>query len=584
MAPSKLGPTTWGVLSLATAGLVATLTSTSCGDDAASSGAGGSGAGGGDATGAGGEGGELVLPDPLGPIAPITPTSTERFETSRACNQCHYAGTSDVMHDPVTGEDLSPGYQWQSSMMAFAARDPYYLAVVSEELRHAGDAAPAVEATCLRCHAPAGSEEVRDSEVHLSLDELLTGTSPAANLGRDGVACALCHQIEDDGLGTAASFTGGFSVGYERRIYGPHAGPNTQPMEFFLDYTPTYSEHIVESSLCATCHTVVTPVIDEDGDDVGDFVEQAPFLEWENSVHVGSRPCSTCHMPSTDSAGDSIATPIATYPDDLLPRSRYGIHSFVGANAYMLDVLGDNVAWTGSSVPAEELFAAAERSREHLATAASLIVGSPRSEGGDLVVDVTVNNQTGHKLPTGYPGRRMWIHLRALGAGGSVVLEIGRWDAEGRILGADGAPLDGDGVLLPHRDEVGPGEVQVWESVPGDLEGAPTHRPLAAASYLKDDRILPTGWSSGGPWSEWTSPVGTSGDASFTSGSDRVSFRIPNGASVERVEATLVYQTLPPAVADHLRRVPTPAAVRFTQMVDARPSEVVPIATASRDL
>ena len=559
----------------------ALLGASSCGDDGSSSGAGASSAGG---SGSGGEGGELVLPDPLGPIAPVSPTSTDRFETSRACNQCHYAGSSSAMKDPVSGEDLSPGYQWQSSMMAFAARDPYYLAVVSEELALAGDARAEVEAMCIRCHAPAGSEEARARGEHLSLDELLSGSSDAANLGRDGVACALCHQIEDEALGTAASFSGGFSVGYDRRVYGPHTGPNTQPMEFFLDYTPAYSAHIVESSLCATCHTVVTPITGADGSKLGDFVEQAPFLEWENSSHVGSKPCSTCHLPSTDSAGDSISTPIATYPADLAPRNRYGVHSFVGANAYMLSILGDNLAWTGSEIPEEELYAASERSKAHLATAARLEIAAPTVQGGELVVPITVYNQTGHKLPTGYPGRRLWIHLRALGAGDAVVYESGRWSTDGRILGGDGESIDGVGTLLPHLDEVAPGEVQVWESVPGDLAGKPTHRPLAAASYLKDDRILPSGWSEGGPWASWTKPRGTSGDASFVAGSDRVSYRVPNAAQVQRVEARLVYQTLPPAAFDHLPRGPTPAAVRFSQMVKARPSEVYVVATAERGL
>jgi hypothetical protein len=558
----------------------AALGASSCGDDASSAGAGASSAGG---SGSGGGGGELVLPEPLGPISPVSPTSTDRFETSRACNQCHYAGSSSAMHDPVTNEDLSPGFQWQSSMMAFAARDPYYLAVVSEELALAGDAREEVEAVCIRCHAPAGSEEAAARGEHFSFDELLTGTSDAANLGRDGVACVLCHQIEDQGLGTAASFNGGFSVGYDRRVYGPHTGPNTQPMEFFLDYTPAYSAHIIESSLCATCHTVVTPITGANGTKVGDFVEQAPFLEWENSSHVGSKPCSTCHLPSTDSAGDSISTPIATYPADLAPRGRYGVHSFVGANAYMLSILGDNLAWTGSEIPKEELYAAAERSKEHLATAARIELAAPTVEGSELVVPITVHNQTGHKLPTGYPGRRLWIHLRALGEGDAVVYESGRWNDEGRILGADGEPIDGVGSLLPHLDVVAPGEVQVWESVPGDLAGIPTHRPLAATSYLKDDRILPTGWAEGGPWAEWTAPRGVSGDTSFVAGSDGVSYRVPNTTQIRRIEARLVYQTLPPAAFDHLARVPTPAAVRFSRMVSARPSEVYVVATAERD-
>lgn len=546
------------------------------GTGAGSAGSGGAGA----SDGSGGSGGDapVDMPDALGPLAPVTATSTDRFETSRACNQCHLAGSSPVMHDPTTGEDLSPGDQWRSSMMAMAARDPYYLAVVSEELDHVGNdgaARRAVEEACIRCHAPAGSEEARGNDGHLGFGQLLTGDGPEANLGRDGVTCSLCHQIEDRDLGTPASFSGKFSVGHDRLIYGPHASPSTEPMEFFLEYTPTQSAHILESGLCATCHTVITPTTEG-----GDFLEQAPFLEWQNSDHVGAASCATCHLPSADASGAPIQTPIATYPEGLPTRTRYGVHSFEGGNAYMLSILADAAEWTGAGVPASELLDAAERSRGHLATAARLEVAPLVADGADLLATVTVHNQTGHKLPTGYPGRRLWLHLRALDAGGDVVFESGAWDERGHIVG-EGGVLDGGGDLLPHRDEVGPGEVQVWEAVPGDADGAPTHRPLAAVRYLKDDRILPTGWSASGPWAEDTAAIGADDDASFTAGRDAVTLRFP-AADVARVEIELVYQTLPPAAAAHLGRIPTPAAVKMTELVDARPPEVIVIATTGR--
>lgn len=554
---------------------------TTAGGQGAAAGEGGAGGHGAADPGAGGDGGRAVeLPDPLGPLAPVNATSTERFETSRACNQCHYASSSDAMHDPVSGEDISPGFQWRSSMMAFAARDPYYLAVVSEELEHAGDgeARRDVEAACLRCHAPAGSEEAHAQGEHLALAHVLTGGSPAANLGRDGVTCSLCHQIEDGGLGTPETFSGAFTIGDDRLIYGPHASPYTQPMEFFLGYTPVQSEHIARSSLCATCHTVITPAPGG-----GEFVEQATFLEWENSSHAASTSCGGCHLPSVDASGAPITTPIATYPEDLAPRSRYGVHSFVGANAYMLALLGDNIEWTGSTVPASELHAAAERSKAHLATAAILEVAPLEADGDAIVATITIHNQTGHKLPTGYPGRRLWIHLRALGPGGTTAFESGAWDGGGRLIDAGGALLDVTGVIHPHRDVVAPGEVQVWEAVPGDASDAPTHRPLAAIGYLKDDRILPSGWTAAGPWADQTAPVGVAGDASFAPGSDQVKYRIPDGAGVERVEVALVYQTVPPSAVEHLGRVPTPAAVKLTEMIARRPSEAHVIATAERD-
>ena len=39
-----------------------------------------------------------------------------------------------------------------------------------------------------------------------------------------------------------------------------------------------------------------------------------------------------------------------------------------------------------------------------------------------------VMNETGHKLPTGYPdGRRMWLHVRAFDEQRTVVFESGRY-------------------------------------------------------------------------------------------------------------------------------------------------------------
>lgn len=542
-----------------------------CGDDTSSTGPGGSSEGGG--------GAQVELPPPLGPIAPVAPTDTDRFRASGACNQCHLAGDGPLMRDPITDEDLSPGGQWRASMMALAARDPFYLAVLSEQLQLADDR-EAVEAVCLRCHAPAGSEEALQVGAHLGLDELLTGSSAPANLGRDGVTCSLCHQIAEDNLGEVESFTGGFEVGFSRQMFGPHEGPRTDPMEFFVEYTPTYSEHIGSSELCATCHTVIIPVLDG-GDHVGDFVEQAPYFEWLNSS-LGSTPCRSCHLPVVDSSGAPLATPIATYPESLPTREPFGVHSFEGANAYMLQVLAEDVAWTGSDVTSAELTAAAARSVRHLETAATLDVSaSPSAEGHEIAV--LVENQTAHKLPTGYPGRRLWLHVVAKDDAGAPVFESGAWNDEGEIVDGAGLSLEPEEGFLPHVDVVSSeSQVALWESVPGDWAGAPTYVPLAAVAYVKDNRILPDGWEDDGPYTDWTHTVGVSGDPSFGPGRDQVRFDVP--ASAASVEVELVYQTMPPTLRQHLAKVPTPAAVRLTQMAAGVSPAPIVIARAEQPL
>lgn len=526
------------------------------------------------------------LPPPLDPLPAVEATETDRFATSGHCDQCHLAADAPVMHD-AAGGDISPAFLWRSSMMAFAARDPYYLAVFSEELAARPAIAETIEQTCTRCHAPAGSVEHEQTGGHLTFAALTAEGGAEANLGRDGVTCSLCHQIQDLGLGTTDSFGGGFTVGYDREMFGPHQQPNPEPMQFFLDYTPTYAEHTASSELCASCHTVVIPILEADGSPAGgDFLEQAPYLEWLNSDYRDSAPCRTCHMPASDAAGATITSPIAKYPDNLAPRQPFGQHVFVGGNAYMLGVLADNLEWTGSAVSAEELTAAAARSEAHLQDGIEVAIAGAAPEGDALRVTVELTNHAGHKYPTGYPSRRAWIHFRAVDAAGSVVLESGAFDEAGAIVDGAGQRLDLPGVVTPHLDEVSSSaEVQIYEAVAGDLAGQPTHRALGAAYFLKDNRLLPAGWSSAHEWIDWIGPVGTGGDATFTAASDRVTYRVAGGAAaVRRVEVELLYQSVPPATLDVLAAVPTPAAVRFSEMARARPPAPVVVASASLDL
>lgn len=525
-------------------------------------------------------GGGVDLPAPLAPLPPVVAAESERFITSSACAQCHLADADGAMHDEA-GLDISPVALWRSSMMAFAARDPLYLATVDEELLLASDKA-LVDTACTRCHAPASALEHERQGDHSSFAEIATGTDDLANLARDGVTCSMCHQIAASNLGDADSFGGGFKVGFDRAIFGPHEAPKTDPMQFFVEFTPTYGSHVASSELCATCHTVFTPIVDANGAPTGgDFLEQAAFLEWSNSASAaGGAWCGTCHLPSREEDGSPTSSPIAKYPEGLSAREPYGRHSFVGANAYMLRLIGENLAWTGSAVPASELSAAADRSEAHLAEAAQLDVSELGLEGDALRVAVTIENRTGHKLPTGYPTRRVWLHLVARGAGGDALFESGAYDGRGAILGANG-PLDVS-APRPHVALVEAlDDVPIYEAVPLDARGAIASRPLAASRYGKDNRILPAGWSDADPWIDWIRPIGVGGDADFVPGSARVEYRLPGAAQIAAVEVELLYQTIAPEALDRIATVPAPAAVAFSAMASARPALPIRIATAA---
>ena len=95
-------------------------------------------------------------------------------------------------------------------------------------------------------------------------------------------------------------------------------------------------------------------------------------------------------------------------------------------------------------------------------------------EPGDrLRFEVSVTNMTGHKLPTGYPSRRAWLHVMVRDAAGRTVFESGAVDARGAIAGND---HDEDPLRVePHYDQIDSAEqVQMYESVMADIAGAVT--------------------------------------------------------------------------------------------------------------
>lgn len=496
--------------------------------------------------------------EPLATLPPPAPIATDRFRDAETCGQCHLVNdVSKALHDP-SGQNISPVLLWRASMMGLAARDPYFLAVFAEEKARDPGRAAEIDAMCTRCHAPAGHEE---SGGKIGFDTLVSDTtSPAATLARGGVQCSLCHQIGADNLGTDPSFNGGFKVGYKREIYGPFTAPLAQPMMLMVNYTPTEGDHILDSALCGSCHTVV----------VGSVVEQATFLEWRSSKYAGNgQTCQSCHVASADASGNPIVTAIAGFPTDLSVRSPVGRHDFVGANAYMLQLMSGAVEWLNAGVSATELQASAARDAAHLTTAARVTIPAIDATG----FTVRVENLTGHKLPTGFPTRRVWLRVRVEGSDGRALFESGTLDARGSILGGD---------HQPHRDEITSSDTaQVWEATLVDSAGDPTHRVLDARRYGKDDRILPAGWAPAGNDVARTAIVGVTADTNFVAGSDEVRYRVavPAGA---KVTAELLYQSLSPATLDAIDETKTPAASRFLGM--AKTVEAYPMAqaTASR--
>ncbi len=499
---------------------------------------------------------------------------------SSDCARCHSNSPfADALRDR-DGRPIAPYDLWRGTMMANSGRDPFWRAVVSAEIAHTPSRKAFIEEKCTRCHTPM-VRPVQESPAGQTL-AVLDGEDPHARLARDGVGCTVCHRIASDRLGTPASFTGGFVLEKEAFIYGPHSAPIPGPMPMFTGYTPAFGQQISRSALCATCHTLITHALEPDGTDTGKVHhEQVPYLEWRNSIYNDevdypepeAASCQACHLPTTDVDGDPIHTAIARNPRGgtfpfAEPRSPFGRHLLVGGNTLIPQILRDNRE-LGATAPDAAFDATIAAARDQLAhRTATLAIGAITRTDGVATFAVTVTNLAGHKLPTAYPSRRAWLRVVVRDAADRVVFRSGDFDAVGRIVDGDGAVLACEragGPIQPHHRAIArEDQVQIYESVMGGVDGAPTFTLLRAAGFVKDNRLLPRGWESDGPHAADTRPVGVDGDDDFADGRDTVRYRIAVGDAVPHtIEATLHYTVLSPRHAAELFEVDTPEVAAF---------------------
>ncbi|MFY9345738.1 MAG: multiheme c-type cytochrome [Planctomycetota bacterium] len=515
-------------------------------------------------------------PSPAGP-SPSSLAAGHRidtFTTSEQCGVCHTTAPGATAMLDANGDDVSPYGTWQATMMANSFRDPYFRAQLMKETAAAGEQ---VQELCLRCHVPMVHHEAR-----LKGDKAPRLADAEGDLfADDGVSCTVCHLMDGKNFGELGSFSGQPSFGRDRRIFGPFQNPATRPMQNFVRYTPTHGPHVQQAGLCGTCHTLFT---EHHGTP---FPEQTPYLEWRNSEFsderegadpATTRTCQQCHMAR--SAPTRIARNPQGFDFNIPAREGYALHTFVGGNAFMLELLNEHREDLDVLAEPAQFARTIAATRKQLAEAtARVAIGKVARAGQVAAFEVQVENLTGHKFPTGYPARRAWLAVE-IEVGGEVVFACGQMDERGRLVGV------ADEQRLVHRDLVEkPGDVVVYEMVAHDPEGAPTTYLTKMVKRAKDNRLLPRGWRHDGPHIGDTAPVGVDGDADFTGGGDKVAFRVQLPAAATgpcTVRATLCYQTVPPAWVDALRPVEAEEAKRFVGYYDAAKKAPEVVARAER--
>jgi hypothetical protein len=516
--------------------------------------------------------GALLLSWPrVGQSADPRKAALPHFQTSDRCMACHNGLSTS------SGEDISIGFSWRASMMANSARDPYWQAGVRRETLDHPESKAAIEDECAICHMPMARYESklagRAAEVfaHLPFDM----DNPADRLAADGVSCSLCHQIAKDKLGTPESYVGGFVLDVmrpagQKPVYGPfqvddgHARIMRSSSEGFR---PTESDHIRQSELCATCHTLITQALGANGQVIGSLPEQMPYQEWLHSAYKDTRSCQACHMPVVKEN-----VPITRVLGE--PREGFARHVFVGGNFFMQRMLNRYRGELGVMALPQELEAAAARTVAHLQSESSHVaVERLEVRDGRLTAEVSVENLGGHKLPTAYPSRRAWLHVVVRDRNGQTVFESGAMDASGAIRGNDN---DADPARYePHYTEItNPDQVQIYEAVMADQAGAPTTGLLHAVRYVKDNRLLPRGFDKGTAAAEIAVRGVASQDPDFSAGGDRVRYSVPVGGAQGpfQIQAELWFQPISYRWAANLRPYDAAETRRFTRYYDAMQS------------
>ena len=470
-------------------------------------------------------------------------TLKPQFHTSDRCVACHNGLTTKA------GEDISIGLDWRPSMMANSSRDPYWQASVRRESIDHPESKPAIEDECSVCHMPIihlqAKREGRKAEVFAHLPFNPDNKDNAA--AEDGVSCSVCHQIAKEKLGTPETFNGAFKVndpatGNHRLEYGPFAidaGHQRVMQSSTGGFLPTEAAHIRDSALCGTCHTLSTQALGPDGKKIGSFPEQMPYLEWLHSNYPGKSSCQSCHMPEVH---EEVAVTSILGP----PRAGMRRHEFVAANFFMQHMLNKYRGDLSVSALPQELTSAAGRTVAFLRTqSARVSIRNLESSSSRLTMEVFVENLSGHKLPTAYPSRRAWLHVAIRDASGRTVFESGGLNPDASIKGNDN---DTDPLRFePHYREItSPEQVEIYEPILKDSAGHVTTGLLSAVGYLKDNRILPSGFSKQTADKDIAVIGEAANDPNFTDKGSLIRYSVSTGDAPGpfHIEAELWYQPI----------------------------------------
>lgn len=494
------------------------------------------------------------------------------FTGSGKCAGCHGIDPVGTANMTQEGVHVSPTEDWRASMMANSAKDPLWRAKVAHETTINPNHAQELVNKCTSCHAPTGRyTHLMMGEENYTMEQL-----DQDSIALDGVNCGACHQQRMDNIGQ--NFSGDLFF-HTDTIWGPYVSEELSfpifeaAMTSFVGFTPVGSHKFAKSETCAGCHTLLTNTADLQGNPTGEkFVEQATYHEWLNSSFNTDSPlrkeCQGCHMPRLEEP-IVIASGYAFLPG----RQPFGQHWLVGGNTFMLNILKNNSEELGVTASADNFNTVIQRTLDQLQNeTATIEIEEGEIDGDTARYTVNITNLAGHKLPSGYPARRVYLEFEATDEDGNVIFHSGKPQP--------GQPFEVYGNDLPfepHHDLITQeDQVQIYEMVMGDVNGNPTTVLERAATMLKDNRLVPLGFSTMHSAYDTTKIVGAALlDPNFNhiggvegTGTDAVRFHIPvtgvNGNIT--VRAKLHFQAVPPRWVEEMFSIDNDVINAFENM------------------
>jgi hypothetical protein len=400
----------------------------------------------------------------------------------------------------------------------------------------------------------------------------------------------------------------------------------------------TFRNDFVRSpQFCGSCHDMTFP-LDMAGLPAG-MPEQRTYTEWKYSsfgLDAAGNPkpdylrCQDCHMPRTKHEFDD-QTPASLNVDPIVAgwfpyaKDRAGgtvVHKLAGSNFGLpemmkllypevdLEVVGeptldDPTVFPGMLSDRSTMWDRSKYNSQILlkdAVKVEIVQGPTPVGAGVYQVQVKVTNNTGHKIPSGYPdGRRFWISLDVRDAANARVYQSGNFvpastytdtgfdyaksksarlynDSWSINKGLNRALSNNIGSPVTPVKLGGNNEVMIYEKRTGSPDGAGNYTvspSLLNGQFVFDNRIPPFGWEpvkyeAGGAkfWTYDRVSINLDDTATATAANPRPDMtRYPAGANYDivtytfdargkipvRARAEIYWQIHPRSFMEHLR-------------------------------